>query len=294
MEKHLLLTVSDGPSASYTLRFVRSMLSDFCNIRLTLLYVAPRAPQWNLDNPEMQPSSSVVAEIESIKKSKGSQTLEAAREWLEGVAGCRSGKVDTKVLHSGKGAVREIIDEAHDGLYDAAVLGSRAYTWFETMFEDSVAHGILWRNVDFPIWICRRPSAIPRRNVLLCTDGSAPCLRMADHVGYMLKDQPDHKVTLFHAAEKSLVGDESTHAMFQETQQAMLETGFPEERIEYKVVHSANIAKAILEENRQAHYAAIALGKRGTRPAKLEAFFPSSLSIKLLRQCDDAALWISK
>lgn len=294
MDKHLLLTVSDGPSASYTLRFVRDMLSNFCDTRMTLVYVAPRAMDWRVDNPGMEPTDAVAEKIEAIKITKGAATLNKAKQWLMDVAGCDGKNVDTKVIHSRRGVVREIIDEARNGLYDAAVFGSRAYTWFETMFEDSVAHEILWKDIDFPIWITRRPSDFFRTDVLLCVDGSAPSLRMADHVGFMLNDQPEHKVVLFHAAEHSLTGDGQVNDMLMAAQQKLLDNGFPEERIEYKVVRSNNVAKAVMEENTKGQYAAIALGKRGNRKAPLESIFPSSLSIKLLRLNEDAALWISK
>ncbi len=294
MEKHLLLAVADGTSASYTLRFVRGMIEDFRDMRLTLLYVAPRALHWDLDNQEMMPPSQVADEISGIKSSQGMLTLNKAKQWLVDIAGCVPGMVETKVVASRKGVVREIIDEAQSGMYDAVVLGRRAYSWFEGLFENSVAHEMLWKAIDFPLWICRRSPQIPRRNVLLCVDGSDASVRMADHVGFMLSDQARHKITVFHVAEKRFQFGEKVDAVFNRVEEVLLENGMSEDRIEFKVVRSDNVPKAVLTEKKMGKYAVIALGKRGNAPARMEGFFPSSLSIRLLRLVEGTALWIGK
>lgn len=293
-DKHLLLTVSDGTSASYTLRFVRSMLTNFCGIKLTLFYVAPRALHWDISDPQQTPSESVAKEISGIKRAQGTPTLNKAKQWLMDVAECESNMVETKIATSRKGVIHEIIDEARKGLYDSVVIGRKAFSWFEALFEDSLSHELLWKNIDFPIWICKRPPETPRHNLLLCVDGSNPSLRMADHVGFMLAGQEEHTVTVFHAAEGKLRFGPEVDEMFNRTSKALMENGLPESRIEFKAVRSSNPANAIMKENREREYAAVALGKRGTQPTKLETFFPSSLSIKLLRLLDETALWISK
>jgi hypothetical protein len=264
------------------------------DVRLTLFYVAPRALDWDVNAPDMTPSTEVEQQIRRIKSNKAAPTLNRARQWLLDVAGCDPEKVDIKTVQSRKGVVREIIDEAHSGLYDAVALGRKGFSWFETLFEDSVSHEILWRDIDFPIWICKRASEHERRNVLLCVDGSAPSLRMADHVGFMLRKQEQQAVTLFHVAENKIPTDDSLQEMFRESRTALMENGLPEERIEYKVVVSKNVARSVINEACKGTYAAIALGKRGTSPKAMENFFPSSLCIRLMRLCETTSLWISK
>lgn len=321
MEKHLLLAVADGTSASYTLRFIRGMIDDFCGIRLTLFYVSSRSVPWDVAgsggdiDPQDMAERIAAGNGYGCKSAKGMKTLDQARKWLVEVAGCDSSMVDTKVIVSRKGTVREIIDEAQAGIYDALVLGRKAYSWFEGMFENSVAHAILWKAIDFPLWICRRPPQMPRSHVLLCVDGSEASMRMADHVGFMLSGESRHKVTVFYVAEKGGAADEAVRsgdigpeeigegetgdgekggAVFDRARALLLENGVPEERIEFKMIHSSNAAKAILEENIRGQYAVIALGKRGNAPARMENIFPSSLSIKLLRMVQETTLWIGK
>ncbi len=294
MEKHILVTLAEGHTGSYALRFVKELFTNLDDVRLTLFYVTPRAPNWSMDTPDMTPTSDVAQEIRQIKANREAPTLKKARQWLLDVAGCPPENVELKTVQSRKGIVREIIDEAHSGLYDAVALGRKGFSWFETLFEDSVSHEILWRDIDFPIWICKRPPDGERHNVLLCLDGSAPSLRMADHVGFMLKEREEQAVTLFHVAKDKVPLNGSLQEMFKPAHDALQENGIPEERIEYKVVTSKNVARSVIKEACQGDYAAIALGKRGTNPTRMEAFFPSSLCIRLLRLCENTSLWISK
>ncbi|MFW5490214.1 MAG: universal stress protein [Desulfovibrio sp.] len=294
MEKHLLLAISDEISASYSLRFVKGMIGDFHSTRLTLLYIAPRAQHWNLGTQEMHPPPKVADEITGIKNSRGGQALHQAKQWLVDYAGCVPDMVESKIITSRKGTVLEIIDEARSGLYDAVVLGRRGYSWFEGLFENSVAHSILWEAIDFPLWICRRQPLEPNRNVLLCIDGSDAGTRMADHVGFMLGEQDRHKVTIFHVAEKKQPFGDKVDEIFNRADKILKENGLPEELIEFKAVRSGNIAKAVVAEQTQGQYAAIALGKRDDAPARMENIFPSSLCIRLLRMVENTALWIGK
>lgn len=294
MKKNILVTISDDASASYSLRFVRSIFDDFCDVELTLMYVTPMSASWQATDPGAVPDASELQKMNRVKKSKGQATLNSASEWMRDIAGCSLDNVKTKIVPSRKGTVREIIDESRKGLYDCTVLGRKAYTWFEELFEDSVSHGLLWRDIDFPIWICKRPPHEPRKDVLLCVDGSEPSLRMADHVGYMLQGQERHSITLAHVAEKRLDFGGEVDKMFSRATDLLRENGISEERIEYKVMRSDNVARAIMRENGDGRYAAIALGKRGNKPGAMDTFFPSSLSIRLLRLLDETALWISK
>ncbi|GAB7022316.1 universal stress protein [Salidesulfovibrio brasiliensis] len=288
MEKHILLTVSEGAAASYSLRFVNSFFESFDDTRFTLLYVIPRPMRFGHEG-----NTEAMSAVSAMKRQQAKQTVENARKWLVDFAGCPANRLETKIITSHKGTVREIIEESRRGLYDCTTIGRKAYSWVEELIEDSVTHGIMWKEIDFPLWICRQPPETPRRNVLLCTDGSAPSLRMADHVGYMLQHQPQHKVTVLHVKDGGSDGPDSEE-IFENTRAALAENGITEERTEYKAVTAKSVDKAILSENAAENYIAVALGKRNIKPGKMDTFFPGSLSIRLLRQLESTALWISK
>ncbi|EGB15609.1 UspA domain-containing protein [Pseudodesulfovibrio mercurii] len=294
MQKELLLAIGDDRAASYNLRFLKDVFDSFCDLKLTLFYAAPRSALWDRQDAGLPPSEDAVSEFVAHKKGKGRKALDDAKRWITDIAGCDGGNICTKVVQSRLGTARELICEAREGLYDALILGRKGFTWFEEIFENSVCHELLWQDIDFPIWVCKRPSRTPRQNVLLCLDGSEPSLRMADHVGYMLADEPRHSFILFHVAQKGYAAS-SSDRIFGEALAILAEHGVPDERIEIKMVTGRNAFKAILKEARAGHYAAVAVGRRGEgAQTRKENLFPSTVCVNLLRQLQETALWISK
>lgn len=296
MEKELLLAISDDRAASFNLRFLREVYTDFCDLKLTLFYVSPRPPGWVMDKKQFKPRDNGFDEAVQNKRAKGEDVLEDAARWIRDVIGCSGENVRTKVVHSKKGTVQELIDEARDGLYDALLLGRTGSTWFEEIFENSISHEMILRDIDFPVWVCRRPPDIPspRHDVLLCMDGSKASLRMADHAAYMLADEPRHTFTLFHVSRDGLNADEAGR-FFDQGLEVLAENGIAEERIELKMVMGKDMVKAIIKEATEGNYSAVGVGKRGAdAPTTANGFFPSSVTVRLLRSLTDTALWISK
>lgn len=291
MEKHLLLTISNDQETSYNLRFIRHFFEKLCDVRLTLFYVAPRAPEWQLDSKDLSPNRQAVAQIEKIKDTTGKRALENAKKWIV-AEGCELTKVHTKVVYSKHGTVNEIIKEAHHGLYDACVLGRRGVSWFGELFEDSVSQRIFWKEIDFPVWVCRRPEAGLNRNILLCVDDTESSMRMADHVGFMLEGMRRHMVTMFHVHTPGDTTDPDE--LFARTRTLLTEAGMDEDLIKEEVVVSKNPVDTILEKGKKGHYTAVATGRSAGAPGTMERFFPGSVSTGLLRGIEDFALWISK
>ena len=284
----------DERAAAYTLRYVREVFTSFCDIRLTLFYVAPRPPARDMLKDGLTPSDKGLQNLNKVKQTKGSEALENAIQWLRDVAGCPGENVRTKVIHSRKGTVSELIEEARSGLYDALLLGRRGFSWFEEVFANSVSHELLWQDIDFPIWICRRPPKKPRQDVLLCMDGSPASLRIVDHAGYMLAGEPDHTFTLFHVTQEGFNASESAR-IFDEGLASLAENGIPEDRIEMKIVKGRNQVKAILKEAAEGNYSAVGVGRHGEyERTQKQHMFPDSVCVNLLRQMENTALWISK
>ncbi len=292
MEKHLLLAVSGDRAASYNLRFVKNFFTQFCDLRITLLYVAPRPASWTFDETR-EPEQAALAEMEEAKKAHSHEALEKAWEWLTYRA-CDPDKVSKKVVHSTLGTVHEIIHEAHRGLYDAVVLGRRGLSWFEELVQDSVSHKILWNDLTFPIWICRRPDEQERRNVLLCVDSSMPAMRVADHVGFILGEKEPHTVTLFHVRPMGVQLSPQVEEMIIGAEKALLDNGFPEKRIEIRIVEGRDVAETIVQEAHSKNYAVVATGRTIDHPSAIGTLVPTSVTTKLLRSLTRCSLWISK
>ena len=293
MQKELLLAIDDDRAASYNLRFLKEVFENFCDLKLTLFYVAPFKSGWEIDENNLLPKGPGLNDLYEHVQTKGEKALAEAQKWVADIAGCAGVNISTKVVRSQRGAVGELVHEAREGLYDAVLLGRKGFTWFEEVFENSVSHQLLWGDIDFPVWICKKPPLIPRRDVLLCMDGSPAALRMVDHAGYMLANER-HTFTLFHAASSFSSG--RSERIFDEALALLDENGIPEDRIEIKMVKASSPEKAVLKEAREGNYTAVCVGKSDDPEptSKFRQMFPSSFTVKLLRQLEDAALWVSK
>jgi len=294
MQKELLLAIGDDRAASYNLRFLKEVFNNFCDLKLTLFYVAPRLATWEMHENGLRPKGDDLEALMVHKRDKGAKALEEAKRWIRDIAGCTDTNVETKVVHSRKGTARELVEEARSGLYDALLLGRKGFTWFEEVFNNSVSHEMLWQDIDFPIWVCKRPPDNPRHDVLLCLDGSDASLRMVDHAGYMLAEEPSHTFTLFHVSEHGF-GHPDLSRIFDDALDALKANEIDEDRIELKVVNAKSQVKAIIKEAHDGNYSAVGVGRRNEmNRSKMENMFPSSVCVNLLRQMDTAALWISK
>ncbi|MFP5259134.1 MAG: universal stress protein [Acidobacteriota bacterium] len=289
MEKHLLVTVSNEFQTSQSLRFVHNFFTNREDVKLTLFYVVPRKPDWRLDPIDLEANPEAIVHIEHDKAVHGVPAMEKAKEWLYSMGFSRD-QVQVKFSQGKLGTVKEIVRESEEGLYDAAVLGRRGLSWFEEMVSDSVSHRILWESLTFPIWICRNPER-GRKNVLVCVDGSDECMRVADHVGFMLRNLPDHAITLLHVCTDDRCID--ANQIFGRALAEIKANGVPEERISIKVATSANPARTILAEAEAGKYAAVAIGRTSHKPTSLGHIFATT-SLKILRGIDRAALWLCK
>ncbi|EHJ48463.1 UspA domain-containing protein [Solidesulfovibrio carbinoliphilus subsp. oakridgensis] len=289
MEKHLLVAVSDEFQTSQSLRFVHHFFTEIADLKLTLFYVVPRRPDWRLDPINLEATPEAVVHIEQDKAAHGVPAMEKAREWLH-TMGFAKDQVRVKFSQGKLGTVKEIVKESEEGLYDAAVLGRRGLSWFEEMVTDSVSHRILWESLTFPIWICRNTDR-ERKNVLVCVDGSEECLRVADHVGYMLRHEPSHDITLLHVCADDRCID--AEQIFGRAMAEIKSNDIADDRISIKVMTSSNPAKTILHEADSRKYAAVAIGRTSHRPSTLNHIFATT-SLKILRGIEGAALWLCK
>ena len=278
MEKHLLLTVGDDVSASYTLRFMRDFFTDFCSMRITILYISPK----RLDKPASAQDSP-----------HGRAVLDKAQKWFIENGGCPEAQVKTMLVPAQVSTAEAIIAEGHRGLYDAVILGQRGYFWIQQLMQSGVSHSLLEKEFDFPIWICKRPSPIPQKNVLLGLDDSTPCLRMADHIGYILASEPQHEITLFHAHTGKSPDPEAMHNV-QEAESILADHGVARERITRKVVSAKDPGKALIEEASRRKAAVVGVGRGAHKKNIRESLFSGSVSLKLLHEMEQRSLWISK
>ena len=288
MKKHFLVTISNDTENLYGPRFACSFFNSTDLHTLTLLHISRldgndmnKALMEMWTNPDDHNQISIGAR----------RAIEKSRQLLNGCS-FSIDQVITKTVAERYGKVKDILLEGAQGLYDAIILGRRATYAFQWMFEkpaDETAHAMIRENCcTSPLWIC--PELEPgRRNVLLCVDGSADSFRAVDHVGYILADQEQHRVTLFHV-ENGVNGN--ADQLFARAAAILNEHGIRDDRIDRQSTWGLTVAGSILGESAKGGYAAVAVGLHGQERGLLKDFnLAGGTTAKLISKIEKAALW---
>lgn len=284
MEKHLLLTVSEDTSALYGVRFVGYFFENLQEMKVTLYFTA------TTPEPALHSTTEhrLAGQQARARQERGAAALEHAKDVLQR-HGFQEEHIVVKLAFGSQSKASDIMFEAERGLYDAVVLGRRGVSWLEESMGESVTRQLLEDTLTFPLWICRRPEQ-NRRNVLLCVDGSASSLRMADHVGFMLADHPSHAITMLTILKEEQ--QDAAKDIFANCTQVLHENGVNQSRIQSKVLHSNNVANTIMQLAEKDRFAVVATGRTGAGGGLLQRFFMGSASSTLFKQLTGAVLWV--
>ncbi len=285
MERHLLVTISEDKSALHGIRFVASFFQAKENVRLTLFYTTSQPMTGEIvgfaEKAERE-------RLQHAREARAQQALDQAVKTLVDL-GFPAENIEARLKFRKYTKGLDIINEAEQGLYDAVVLGRRGLTALEELVETSVSRELLTTRFGSPIWICRMPET-GRRNVLLCVDDSEQAMRMADHVGYILANEPSHTVTLMNVFDPGSGDRPFAEALFAKARELLHDNGVADARIETRMVEAYNAPAAIMERSRD--YAAVAVGRTGQSHGFLKRLFMGSVSTVLFRQLTGAALWL--
>ncbi len=289
MNKHLLVTISEDHSALRGLRFVCSFFENKLDMHLTLFYTAPQPPAVWGEEANFENLRECEASAETIIKN-GRNALEDAKSvFLEG--GFTPEQVNDKIIIRNFSRIGDIIKEGETGLYDAVVFGRRAILSLQNLLDKSVSEQMLRAKFDFPIWLCRDVD-YDRRGVLLCVDDSDAFRRMADHVGFILRGETRHEVTLLRVLKKS--ESVTPDVLFHDAISVLEENGFPTKLINMRIDVDEDVPGAILREAERGRYAVVAVGRTGAKKGPLARLFSTSVTLALFKQLKGAVLWVSR
>jgi len=288
MKKHLLVTVSEKKDALYAVRFVGHFFSNREAAKVTLFYTAPKPPSvW--EGEKTLDGERQMEQQAKAHEAKGRRALEEAKKELVQM-GFPQDQVETKLIVRRVSKVDEIIREGAEGLYDAVVLGRRGLSRFEEAFDESVSRKLLEEKCNFPVWVCRNP-VLDRKDVLVCVDGSDAAYCIVDHAGFILREEPDHKVTLLLVRRKGKISTSEADEIVSKSKDILLRHEFPEERTRIQVVDDGNIPKTIMEHAEEGKYAVVATGRTGMDRGLLKKMFMGSVSQTLFREMERSVLW---
>jgi len=286
MDRHILLTISDDYSSMQAVRFSAAFFASTADLHLTLLYVASN-PKAGLSEAEIIRDYGNLNRREASTRSHAQAALDKAEEMLVSKHFPKE-NIHKKITYKQLGTANDIIQEGLSGLYDAIALGRRGLSRLEELINESVSKQVFNTPMDIPLWICRGHEK-PSLRVLLCTDGSTASMRCADHVGFMLRNEPGHEITLLHAItpmSTSLPEDSISKA-----RQMLEENGVPHDRIVVKVIDGSNAPDAILHEAREGGYGVLAMGRTGRGESRARHLL-GSVSMHMLKHMEATTMWI--
>lgn len=289
MERHLLVTVSEHPRYFYGVHFMGHFFKNKKDLKLTLFYTAPRPPAvWEGERTfeDMQRRESYAKEYEK----KGRRALEAAGRELAR-AGYRETHLVSHLQVRMFSKAMDIVQEGVKGLYDAVVLGRRGVSWLEEVFDESVSKAVVNKGPQFPIWICRKPDPA-RQGVLVCLDGSESSFRVADHVGFIIAREKAHRTMILVIHKPGAKLPKDPEEILAEGRMHLTRNGFPDEMIDTTVLKASNVSRAILNTAEKGRFAAVAMGRTGCGKGFLKRIFMGSVSSRLFKEMEKAALWI--
>lgn len=290
MKKHFLVTISSQSENLYGVKFLCSFFKSDSQHSLTLLHIyrqnsndmsAALTEMWLRPDEAIEGRLTVGAKLSIDKCLK---LIESSKMTVDH-------KV-TKTVAEQYGKVKDILNEGQKGLYDAIVLGKRAGYSLQWIFErpaDEIAQSII-RDTTFttPIWICPEVNK-ERKNILVCVDGSENAYRTVDHVGFIMAEQEQHNITLFHVKNSTGI---SGNEIFPKAEKILLSHGISEQRIETVSTWGLSTAGTIQGILNRHEYAAVAVGLKGYKQEQLnEGPFAGATVSTLIRKIEGAAVW---
>lgn len=290
MKKHFLVTLSNDIDNLSAVEFLCSFFKKESEHQLTLLHIC------RLDSNDM---SSALMEMweKPDDRVKGRLTVGARKaidKSMQMLAESRMSvdEMVAKTVAERFGKVRDILLEGEQGFYDALILGKRASYALQWLIErpvDEIAQSIIKDSrFTIPLWVCPQIE-VDRKNVLLCLDGSENSYRAADHAGYILRPQDQHKITLLHV--KTGTGADSQE-IFSRAENILHEHKISDERIESFSTWGFSVPGTVLGLLNRHRYAAVALGLHGQQEGFLKDFnLAGDTTSTLINKIENTTIW---
>ena len=290
MHKNFLVTVSNDYEHLTGVEFVCSFFTQLSEHQITLLHIS------RLDAVDMNKALMKMWDKPEDKVS-GKLTV-GARRALDKAASLLSksnmsiDQMITKTFPERYGKIKDILNEAASGLYDAIILGKRAsYTlqwFFERPAEETAKAIVQDRSLSSPLWICPEPEA-GRQHVLVGVDGSEGSLRAVDHVGYILARQVQHSVTLYHVENGANLDSDD---IFKRSIRILHEHEITNDRIHTQTTWGLNVAATMTGYAEKSGFAAIAVGLDGVDQGFLKRInLAGGTTSGLIKRAEKVSLW---
>jgi nucleotide-binding universal stress UspA family protein len=307
MDKKILLPVDESIHSRNAVHYAVRISSAVKNLSYTLHHVQPSISQFLLDEAKTDGLKQLDLNRLSRKHEQASREMLDKYKKSMAALGVNPAHIQVVTQSRKMGRVKDIIEYAQQGHYDAIVVGRRGISRIQETFAGSVTTNLLEHSRIIPVWVI--DGLVTSTRIMIAVDGSETSLKAVDHLSFMAAGNADIKITLFHVVprfsdfcpveieepkdsiEKILIrGDKRcvdhfyVHAM-----KRFKDAGFQDSQIHLKMVECMyNIGTAIVEEARAGDYGTVVVGRRGGG----NAFFMGSVSRSVLGKSANCALWV--
>ncbi len=307
MQRKILIALDDSPRSHNSLQYASLLFGDSPEVHFHLFSSAlchsiPLEKEWMSDEECFH---SLTPEDQHILKSSNRHIHESASQLVR--LGISKNRVTTNVHSTDTGAATDIVFEACQGYYDAMLLCRRGMSIIEEAIIGSVSANILESCHCIPIWIL--DGLVTSRKILLAVDGSTYSLRAADHLAFIMKNNPYVEITLFHCpplfpqnktidvkdfyaewgknwCDEHLTREDS---LFHGPEQLLRDSGIPSENIDRLHIRDIDPSRQILRQASIENYGTIVIGRRNSSESK--GLF-GGVTDRLMFMAKNVAVWV--
>jgi nucleotide-binding universal stress UspA family protein len=308
MEKKILVAIDGSVYSSNSLDYLIRLFKDDPDITTHLLAIVSTAgsdQNWMLDVDPLRAQTPGT----DRKTATAYKYLKDAKRRL-----MRNGFSEEQISHQAESSRANISTAIHhiaaQGNYDALLVGRRGMGKVGEMFFGSVSSYLLEKCHEIPLWIIDGDVSSPR--FLLAVHSLPASLLAADHLAFIMKNNPEASICLYHSAQlfggKQTVTEKIFHKqwgeewckehldlenyLFHAHAQILEEGGVAKERISQLPMQRGLVTSHdLLRQARKHHCGTIVLGRRGREAGK--GFFSSRVSDKTMQHAQNVAIWLT-
>jgi nucleotide-binding universal stress UspA family protein len=307
MEKKILLAVDDSVHAKNAVRYVVRMSSVVKDLLYTLFCVQPTISQFLLDASVYDLKSR--QELKKVIRKNAENAQQILTKYKNEMIrmGIPEQAIETITRPKMLGLAKDVLDCARQGLYDAIVVGRRGLSKTQKAFMGSTSANILAHSEVVPVWVV--DGDVKSTKIMVAVDGSLSALAAVDHISFLIGENRDITITLFHVMptlgdycgiDFLEENDDSKEVVVRGARQCLErfyahakkrfeEVGLGDQQVEIKVAKRVrNVGKAIITEAQKGNYGTVVVGRRGIRGA----FFMGSVSRYVTEKISDRAVWL--
>ncbi|AEH45099.1 UspA domain-containing protein [Thermodesulfatator indicus DSM 15286] len=307
MNRHILLATDSSTYSQKAVSYLATLFKDAKNFEITVFCVAPAPPSYLLGPVPGLNELERQEKLEKIQAENVTWANKCVTEAKEALVreGFSEDQIHTKITIQRGDLARIILREAHDGKYDAVVAGRRGLGRLSSWWVGSVTQKLVEYGQNVPVWIVDGQKW--NKRFLVPVDLGETGLKVIDHLGFILAENPQAEIELLHIIPSLIPGEESRYLaklessllekeqkeaqeFFQEVQKILKDT-FDILQVKVKIKRSPHgVASIILKEAKEGNFGTVVMGRRGRGGFK--ELLLGSTSSKVLYNLTDRSLWI--